>query len=137
MQEALGSESKDRLSKDLSLLKISRCCSFRKQKRKKFSLWRIMVAAINKLNPSFMIPSRKVSNPSIFWKQISKPLLPGNNYHNFVTSRFGHSLGNGATISFCNDVWLENSTLAVIFPRIHALAVDKKATIASLGTVDK
>ncbi|WRX10498.1 Reverse transcriptase zinc-binding domain - like 2 [Theobroma cacao] len=96
-------------------------------------LWRIVVAAINKLNPSFMIPSGKVSNLSFLWKQISKPLLPGNNYHNFVISGFGHSLGNGTTISFWNDAWLENSTLSVLFPRIHALAVDKKASIASLG----
>lgn len=92
-----------------------------------------MVAAKNKLNQSLMIPSGKVSNPSTLWQQISKPLLHGNNYHNFFISRFGHSLGNGVTISFWNDDQLENSTLVVLFPKIYTLEVGKKAIIASLG----
>ncbi|EOX99545.1 Uncharacterized protein TCM_008248 [Theobroma cacao] len=90
----------------------------------------------NKLDPCSMMPFEKSFKPSLLWKHITEPLQPSSKFHDLVANSFNHSLGDGSKISLWKDAWIEDFHIASFFPRIFALAVDKKATITDSGRWD-
>ncbi|EOY08730.1 Uncharacterized protein TCM_023830 [Theobroma cacao] len=80
-----------------------------------------------------MTPPAKAYQPSLLWRHITKPLNLTSKYHDLVTAGFGHSLRNIYTICFWTNTWVGNSSLSIQFPRIFALAKDKKASIVDTG----
>lgn len=98
------------------------------------NFWRKAISVIYNLEPKQLIPTDQNHKPSLLWNYITKPLNPTNKYHELVVNGFGFMLGKGDSISLWNDFWYDELPLSVKFPRIYALATDKKATIAESRT---
>ncbi|XP_017979659.1 PREDICTED: uncharacterized protein LOC108662698 [Theobroma cacao] len=71
---------------------------------------------------------RYANEPDRIWRQVVSAK------NKLKPDWFAHSLGESTTIRFWEDLWADDYTLATKFPRIHAWAISKKATIAKMGS---
>ncbi|XVF23444.1 hypothetical protein REPUB_Repub13aG0039200 [Reevesia pubescens] len=102
------------------------------------SLWRKVIEAKyevgvgNNLLPS---PS-KPSKTSFIWKGIISPFYQNCQFAANILEGLGFSIGNGVSINFWDDVWIEGGPLKFRFPRIFALAIKKCGKVKKFGFWD-
>lgn len=55
--------------------------------------------------------------------------------YNLIFARVCFKIGFGASVSFWNDTWLREDTMANRFPLLCALTHDKHAAVSHLGVI--
>ena len=98
------------------------------------SYWRkVIVEKYNIQNNSLLplgINKRRCSN---LWWKIIEPVYVENPDFNKVKDGLRMEVGDGALINFWDDWWLKELVLEAAFPRIYALAKNKKGKIVEYG----
>ena len=95
---------------------------------KKPSLWSNVIKAIHGVDGS--LEKGNVGGSRSSWNYIVHELkvLQGKGINVFEFMRL--KLGNGEGTRFWQDKWFDGGTMKVLFPRLYALEVDKRATIS-------
>ena len=69
------------------------------------------------------------------WKNITKVVASEDFRFNGPSSNVGFILGDGSSIHFWRDEWIEGVVLKDVFPRIFALSVNKLGKVKEFGTL--
>ncbi|KAK9042647.1 hypothetical protein V6N11_017714 [Hibiscus sabdariffa] len=84
--------------------------------------------------PKKILPVCNVKNPQYWiWKDIRRPLDVQRYPNHPFTSNLILQVGDGKTLDFWDDSWVQNNQLKKIFPRIFALSVKKSGKISKFG----
>ena len=67
------------------------------------------------------------------WKNITKVLVSQDFSFNGLSPCIGFFLGNGSSIRFWRDEWIEGVVLKDAFPRIYALSIKKFGKVKEFG----
>ncbi|GMI70241.1 hypothetical protein like AT4G29090 [Hibiscus trionum] len=101
----------------------------------KDSLWKRVVVAKNNLDSRFLIPADSSgANSSWLWKGIVKSFYSNDEFGSSIRSSIRFQVGDGKTIIFWSDWWIGEGPLLSLFPRIHALSINKIGRVADFGT---
>ncbi|KAE8656892.1 Protein MOR1 [Hibiscus syriacus] len=101
----------------------------------KDSLWKNMICSIH--NASTMsLDLNKVISPSDswIWKGITRNYLAEDAIGNGLRSHSKIQVGNGKSIVFWHDVWLNEESLKGQFPRIYALSNNRWGKVSEFGS---
>lgn len=101
----------------------------------KASLWKRIVQSINRIPSNFLKPSDLPIFKQGPYADLHKASLQFTCFTACVDQSFELKLGNGDQISFWEDIWIQNCTLASKYPRLYALSLDKFQKIACMGEV--
>ena len=84
------------------------------------ALWRNLIKV--KYTPTSNKNQPPPSSTKGPWKYIKK-------HQNLIIDRTCHRVGDGGSLSFWTDPWIENTMLALRYPLLYMLSHSKKATI--------
>ena len=94
-----------------------------------------MLCAKYNLNVRDLIPNfNSRHSPSMIWKGITDQLREGGKFYSCFKENIGLLQGNGESILFWEDRWLNGERLKEKFPRIYALSMLKNAPILKFGS---
>lgn len=100
------------------------------------ALWRNIIADKYGYGPNFSHNDFSIPRVGGPWKQICKTIL-----NNPITKQFGtrsirKTVGRGNSTLFWQDLWVGDSVLKSLFPRLFSISTNPLATIDSLGVWD-
>jgi len=74
----------------------------------------------------------KLKYQSWWWRDLAKTCGDGNE-EGWFQKAFEWKVGNGITVWFWEDVWLQTTTLKALYPRLYSLSCDKGKTVGEVG----
>jgi mannosylglycoprotein endo-beta-mannosidase len=102
------------------------------------ALWKEVLVA--KYGPNIVnnanLPSEAFPNFASLWWKDARNLEVGENNSNWVVDNIVRRLGNGLSIRFWKEVWIGDSPLCLMFPRLFSLSLQKDACIGELLLAD-
>ena len=99
------------------------------------SKWKWVLCAKYNMDAKVLFPNNNTRlSPSMIWKGITDQLREGGKFYSIFNENIGLLQGNGESILFWEDKWLNGARLKEKFPRIYALLVVKNAPILSFGS---
>ena len=97
------------------------------------SLWRSVISEKYKYSSSFRIADLQIPKAGGPWRSICAKILKNSNAKSIAMNGIRYKVENGKTALFWHDIWIGDSSLKILFPRLFSIAASKNVTIESLG----
>ena len=100
------------------------------------ALWRKVILHKYGYFPPFSLNDITIPSTGDPWKDICSSILQKNHVKKFVLSCVRKGVGDGSSTLFWHDLWVGDSTLKALFPRLFLLAHNPNSTVATMGFWD-
>lgn len=97
------------------------------------SLWRSIIRSKYKYSPSFSMLDLKIWEKGGPWQVICSTILKYPKAWSIVKTGMQKNFGDGLGTYFWNDPRIDSSPLKIKFPRHYSIAINKLASLGSLG----